>query len=253
MFSQERATWFYIFGTIILMIVAVFLARELIGPIDLDIFQQNTQNTTFSQPTSTIDTNQEYFAKFSTNLGDFTVKLFPNNAPNTVTNFIYLASQDFYNGTSFHRLVPGILIQGGSNNTTNLNLEDDSFGGPGYTIDDEINWESLALTNDKKANLSELGYLSNPNLKSVSLSKYKLAMASSGPNTSGSQFFIVLGNKSNAILNDLEGKHTVFGEVVQNTETVDKFNSIPVDNIFSENSRPTEQIIISNIEITNSL
>ncbi|USB34724.1 peptidylprolyl isomerase [Paenibacillus sp. YPG26] len=119
------------------------------------------------------------------NGGEILIDLFENDAPNTVANFEKLANSGFYNGLTFHRVIPGFVAQGGCPNGTGT-------GGPGYTIDCEIN-----------PNKHERGVL---------------AMAHAGKNTGGSQFYITYAPQPH-----LDGVHTVFGKVVQGIELVDEF------------------------------
>ena len=127
--------------------------------------------------TITETTTETTTVTLKTNMGDIVIELFPNYAPRTVNNFIDLASRQFYDGTIFHRVIPGFMIQGGDplGNGT---------GGPGYNFDDEFHPDVVF---DKP---------------------YLLAMANSGPNTNGSQFFITVAETS-----WLNNKHTIFGEV----------------------------------------
>lgn len=138
-------------------------------------------------PPMTIDVNKKYLATFKmANGGEFVVQLFPDKAPKTVNNFVFLAREGFYNGTTFHRVLDGFMAQGGDPTGTGT-------GGPGYQFEDEFS----DLTFDK------------PGL---------LAMANSGPNTNGSQFFITYAPTPH-----LNGQHTIFGEVI---EGMDVINSI---------------------------
>lgn len=135
-------------------------------------------------PPMTIDVNKQYLATFRmANGGEFVVQLFPDKAPVTVNNFVFLAQQGFYNGTTFHRVLDGFMAQGGDPTGT-------GSGGPGYQFEDEFS----DLTFDK------------PGL---------LAMANSGPNTNGSQFFITYVPTPH-----LNGLHTIFGEVVEGMDVV---------------------------------
>ncbi|MDP4000927.1 MAG: peptidylprolyl isomerase, partial [bacterium] len=118
-------------------------------------------------------------ARFETNLGKFTIDLFGDKAPKTVSNFIFLAKDGFYNDLTFHRVIEGFMIQGGD-------PKGDGTGGPGYKFEDEFD-DSLTF--------------SKPAI---------LAMANSGPNTNGSQFFITV-----ALTPHLNGLHTIFGEVTE--------------------------------------
>ena len=129
-------------------------------------------------------------AKVETNKGTFTIEFFDDQTPNTVKNIVSLAQSGFYNGVKFHRVIPDFVVQGGDPTGT-------GGGGPGYQIADEV---------DNPIQIHVLGALS---------------MANSGPNTNGSQFFIVLNPNSCKHLND---KHTVFGKVVDGMNVVNRIN-----------------------------
>ena len=128
----------------------------------------------------------------TTNHGDIVLELFDEDAPETVSNFRRLAEDGFYDGLIFHRVIPDFMIQGGCPEGTGT-------GGPGYTFKDEFNDHKVV--------------------------KYALAMANAGPNTNGSQFFIVTTDAAPW----LDGKHTVFGEVTDGTDVVDKIGTLPTD------------------------
>jgi cyclophilin family peptidyl-prolyl cis-trans isomerase len=132
-----------------------------------------------------IDPNKRYQAIFHTSRGDFTVELFAQQAPVTVNNFVFLARDGFYNGTTFHRVIKGFMAQGGDPTATGT-------GGPGYKWNDEPG--ALALKHD------------GPGI---------LSMANAGKNTNGSQFFITFGPTPH-----LNGKHAVFGRVVSGMDAV---------------------------------
>lgn len=135
-------------------------------------------------PEMSIDTSKAYFATFEMESGgEFVVELFPDKAPLTVNNFVFLARQGYYNGTTFHRVLDGFMAQGGDPTGTGM-------GGPGYQFEDEFS----DLTFDR------------PGL---------LAMANAGPNTNGSQFFITYAPTLH-----LNGLHTIFGEVVEGMDVV---------------------------------
>ncbi len=137
----------------------------------------------------------EQRAIIHTNLGDITLKFFPEVAPNHVNNFIELAKKGFYNGTTFHRVVPRFVIQGGDPNSKNPDRSKHGMGGPGYQIKAEFN---------KK-----------PHRRGT------LSMArSANPDSAGSQFFICVAD-----VPSLDGQYTVFGEVVKGIEVVDKIVS----------------------------
>jgi peptidyl-prolyl cis-trans isomerase A (cyclophilin A) len=164
------------------------------------------------------------FAKFSTTEGDFTVKLFPEDAPITVSNFVDLATgkkeytdpktrskvkKPLYDGLIFHRVIPDFMIQGGDplGNGT---------GGPGYQFEDEVNSPHKF---DKPG---------------------KLAMANAGPNTNGSQFFVTVAETS-----WLTGKHTIFGEVVEGYPVVEKISKVKRDG----NDRPLTPVVLTKVTI----
>jgi cyclophilin family peptidyl-prolyl cis-trans isomerase len=136
-------------------------------------------------PAMTIDPSKEYLATFRmAKGGEFVVELFAEQAPVTVNNFVFLARQGYYNGTTFHRVLEGFMAQGGDPTGTGM-------GGPGYQFEDEF---SADLTFDR------------PGL---------LAMANAGPNTNGSQFFITY-----AATPHLNNMHTIFGEVIEGMDVV---------------------------------
>jgi len=145
----------------------------------------------------------------TTNHGDIVLELFDEDAPETVANFRRLAEDGFYDGLIFHRVIPDFMIQGGCPQGTGT-------GGPGYTFKDEIN--------DHKA------------------VRGALAMANAGPNTNGSQFFIVTTQAAPW----LDGKHTVFGEVTDGMDVVDTIGTLPTD----ARDRPTQEARIDRLAAT---
>lgn len=136
-------------------------------------------------PAMEIDPAKKYTATIETNRGDIVVQLDPQNAPKTVNNFVFLARQGFYDGVSFHRVISDFMIQGGDPTGSGR-------GGPGYKFEDEVRNNPLK---------HETGVIS---------------MANAGPNTNGSQFFITHSPQPH-----LNGKHTVFGKVIQGKDIVD--------------------------------
>jgi peptidyl-prolyl cis-trans isomerase B (cyclophilin B) len=147
-------------------------------------------------------------ATLFTNHGIVAIELFPSDAPRTVDNFVRLARTGFYDGITFHRVIPDFMIQGGDPDGT-------GSGGPGYTFDDEIN--------DHK------------------VERGALAMANAGPNTNGSQFFIVTTEAAPW----LDGKHTVFGKVTSGMDVVDEISAVSRD----ARDRPHEPVIIERADI----
>ncbi|MFH1508740.1 MAG: peptidylprolyl isomerase [bacterium] len=151
----------------------------------------------------------EITATIKTDKGDIKLNLFKDNAPQTVENFVKLACENFYDGLTWHRVVDGFVIQGGD-------PSGDGSGGPGYSFEDEINSQSLGLSSDAISALEAEGYMYNSELESKKMEKGSLAMANSGPNTNGSQFFIVTDEAQP----HLDGRHTVFGEVLEGMDVV---------------------------------
>jgi cyclophilin family peptidyl-prolyl cis-trans isomerase len=140
--------------------------------------------------------------------GVIVFELFDDDAPETVANFKKLASEGFYNGLTFHRIIKDFMIQGGCPAGTGT-------GGPGYQFDDEFNDHKVV--------------------------RGALAMANSGPNTNGSQFFIVTTDAAPW----LDGKHTVFGEVSDGMDVVDRIEGVPTVGA----DRPVEPIMIASIDL----
>ncbi len=166
-----------------------------------------------SPPPMSIDQGKEYQATIKTNLGNIVVQLFPEDAPITVNNFVFLARQGFYEGTKFHRVMKGFVIQGGDPTGTGT-------GGPGYKFaDEEVTRDYIAGT---------------------------LAMANSGANTNGSQFFITLADLSG----QLAKKYTIFGIVTGGFDVAQKIGDVPVTRAPSDElSLPTVDVHIDSITI----
>lgn len=158
---------------------------------------------------------EKVLATMETAKGDIQLELYPKVAPKTVLNFLTLAQQGFYDGTKFHRVIDDFMIQGGDP----LSKTDDpavGTGGPGYTFEDEINPKSLGVPDGLIAQYEAQGYKYNYKLKSLPVNPGYIAMANAGPNTNGSQFFIVTTKPQQ----HLYGKHTVFGKVVKGMDVV---------------------------------
>ena len=154
-------------------------------------------------------------AKVQTNHGTFSIELFEERAPRTTKNFIDLAGKGFYDGVVFHRVIAGFMIQGGDPTGSGR-------GGPGYTIPDEF----------------------HPELKHTG--EGILSMANAGPNTGGSQFFITLDATS-----WLDGKHAVFGKVVEGMDVVRKIEKTPTGTKGPYRDVPAEDVLIVSVEIQN--
>ncbi len=167
-----------------------------------------------------------------TNKGNIELELNRKVAPNTVDNFIKLSNEGFYDGVKFHRVIDGFMIQTGDPLSKDDDPDNDGTGGPGYTFKDEINPRSLNLSEEVITALQNYGYTFNFMLKSIPHKIGTISMANSGPNTNGSQFFIV----TTANQPHLNGRHTAFGQVisgmdiVQNIEQGDIINKVIINN-----------------------
>jgi cyclophilin family peptidyl-prolyl cis-trans isomerase len=148
-------------------------------------------------------------ATLHTNHGDISIELFVDDAPKTVENFLKLARDGFYDGVIFHRVIPDFMIQGGDPSGT-------GSGGPGYQFEDEFNDHKVV--------------------------RGALAMANAGPNTNGSQFFIVTTEAASW----LDGKHTVFGTVTDGMDVVNAISALETD----ARDRPRSDVTIESIDLS---
>jgi cyclophilin family peptidyl-prolyl cis-trans isomerase len=154
-------------------------------------------------------------AIIKTNYGDIKVQFYNADSPLTVNNFLNLAQNGFYNDTKFHRVMKDFMIQGGDPNSKDDDWTNDGMGGPGYSFVDEINSHKLV--------------------------QGSLAMANSGPNTNGSQFFIVTA----AATPWLDGHHTNFGQVIEGQDVVTKIEAVKTNG----NDHPLTDVVIKSIEL----
>ena len=154
-------------------------------------------------------------ATIKTEKGDIELELYHDVAPKTVENFLKLSREGFYNSVKFHRVIKDFMIQGGDPLSKTDNPKAGT-GGPGYTFEDEINPKSLGLSDADIKALEAAGYTYNYSLQSLKVEPGVIAMANSGPNTNGSQFFIVTTRPQP----HLNGRHTVFGRVVKGMDVV---------------------------------
>lgn len=165
-----------------------------------------------SPPAMTIDQNKQYTATIKTSMGDMTAELYAKDAPITVNNFVFLANQKFYDNVKFHRIIKGFMVQTGDPTGTGA-------GGPGYQFPDEK--------------------VTKPYTRGT------LAMANAGPNTNGSQFFIVQQDYP------LPPNYTIFGKLTGGLDVLDKIASVPVAaGRGGEKSVPTEDVRIESVSIS---
>lgn len=186
---------------------AVVLFAVLLGGYYL-IFARKASGDRNLQPTLAQKDAEKINMVLETSRGSIDLELYPQAAPKTVANFIKLAQDGFYNGTKFHRVIRDFMIQGGDP----LSKTDDprvGQGGPGYRFEDEINPKSIGVDDAVITQLEAAGYKYSYHLKSLPVDVGSIAMANSGPDTNGSQFFIV----TYFAQPHLNGRHTVFGQV----------------------------------------
>ncbi|KKT86799.1 MAG: Peptidyl-prolyl cis-trans isomerase [Microgenomates group bacterium GW2011_GWA1_Microgenomates_45_10] len=174
-----------------------------------------------ASPEPTLDTSkfpEKVLVTMETNRGNIQLELYPKVAPQTVINFLNLAEKKFYDGTTFHRVIDDFMIQGGDPLSKTLPAGDPKLGtgGPGYAFPDEINPKTLGLNDDQIKVLEAKGYQYDFTLKSLPVDPGYIAMANAGPNTNGSQFFIVTTQPQT----HLYGLHTVFGKVIKGMDVV---------------------------------
>lgn len=199
--------------TVFLIVLIVSLATLFfLGSRDKELPEGIIMNTEQTQSSERVE------VKLQTNLGEIILELYPKKAPKTVDNFVTLARDGFYDGTKFHRVIKEFMIQGGDP----LSKDDSQrpywgTGGPGYKFEDEPN--------------------------DLLLEKGVLAMANSGPDTNGSQFFIITAEATPW----LQGKHTGFGKVVSGMEIVEKIENQPI----GSSDQPLESIVVEKVEVSS--
>ena len=192
----------------------IFLSIPLSGCGKRDIQQWG------APPQMQIDTTKTYYAVFETSLGTFKVELWTKDAPHTVNNFIFLADQKFYDGTTFHRIRQNFMIQGG-----HPDPKDNTVSGPGYSFPDEL----------------------PPN---GNYDPGVLAMANAGADTNGSQFFICTGVNASDL--NSNPNYTQFGKVIEGMEVVLKIAAVPVNYYSGEFGKPKNPPIVKHITIEKS-
>jgi cyclophilin family peptidyl-prolyl cis-trans isomerase len=165
-----------------------------------------------SAPKLAINPSRTYTATMATSCGQIVIQLLPKQAPVTVNNFVFLANKGFYNGLTFHRVIPGFVIQGGD-------PKGDGTGGPGYEFKDELPTTPYTLGD--------------------------AAMANAGPNTNGSQFFIIQGSQGAS----LPLQYSRFGHVTSGQATVNLIANVPSS---SQTNMPNQPVWIYNVSISSS-
>lgn len=199
----------------IFYIIIIVVITLLIGIATQD--NNSNKPTTISKEFKTIKvmTQNKQIIILETNLGNIEIALFPDAAPKTVENFLKLAESSFYDNTKFHRVIKDFMIQGGDPYSKGEDKSVYGTGGPGYKFADEVN--------------------------DLEMVRGTLAMANSGPNTNGSQFFIVTTQAAPW----LNGKHTIFGQVISGMEIVNKIENLATD----DRDLPLSPVIIGKVII----
>lgn len=211
--SNQKTIWAIIGGIIVLALIIYGLFFESKKTTELEINNQTNNNT------------MSLIITLKTSLGEIQFETYPTDAPKTVANFIKLAKNGYYDGLIFHRVIDGFMIQGGDPNCSpELSKQPATgpcgTGGPGYQFEDELNPETQSY---------QAGY-----------KKGVVAMANAGPNTNGSQFFIML--EDYPLTND----YTIFGKVIKGQEIVDQIGKSSVD----DNDKPLETIRITKVSVS---
>lgn len=217
-------TFIYVILALIIVLAGWFFLKsnkkvEQNLPPAMSITEQNVQNEVVDTNETPIINNTNDIKKImnatlNTTKGDITIEFRAEGTPKTVENFVKLAKDGFYDGIKFHRVIKGFMIQGGDPLTKDdTKIDMWGTGGPGYAFEDELD------ANNKN-------------------NKYTIAMANSGPNTNGSQFFINVADN-----NFLDTKHTVFGKVTAGMNVVDAIANVKT----GPNDRPVEAVVIKSI------
>jgi len=178
-----------------------------------EVTEMTYDKTYTSTPEMSIDVNSTYTAELETSLGNIVIELFTDTSPITVNNFVNLSNDGYYNDVIFHRVIKGFMIQGGDPSGTG---HGDMGKYPGYDFEDELD---------------------NP----MNYEKGIVAMANRGPNTNGSQFFIMHEDYP------LPYQYTIFGKVLSGLDVVDAIGNVQT----GENDKPNEDVVIFNIKITS--
>lgn len=196
---------------VFLVLLFVYTTPEEVKEVEKIEIIKTDNNMNLDPSTHKLEEGKKYLAVIKTNKGDMKVELFADKTPNTVNNFVYLAKEKFYDGIVFHRIIKDFMIQAGC-------PKGDGTGDAGYKFDDE-KFEG-------------------------EYTRGTLAMANAGPNTNGSQFFIMHKD------NQLPPNYIIFGNIVEGLDTLDKIAEVEVSaSMMGEMSVPVEPVMINTIEI----
>lgn len=244
---QQRAVSLTAWLLVVAAVIVVWWLAKYLGRDSVN--KQNNQTNQTAMTTNT-DTNSEpdsvpfstaKYAGIQTSLGPIYIELYQADAPKTVQNFVTLARRGYYDGLVFHRIVKDFVAQGGDPNG-------DGSGGTsiyGDTFADEINADSLGISADNKKMLEDVyGYQYRTDITSHHMTVGAVAMANRGANTNGSQFFIVT-TKDQLYL---DGRHTVFGQVVNDDDILTKLN-----NVETKSDRPVTDVVMTKVVAGDTL
>jgi cyclophilin family peptidyl-prolyl cis-trans isomerase len=197
----------------IIIVLAIVIGLGYLVLLKTPVLNTHSTNSNLT-PVSTM--SNSHLVTITTSLGEIKFQTYDADAPKTVENFVTLANKGFYNGLIFHRVIDGFMIQGGDPTGTGR-------GGPGYTFPDELNPATASY---------QKGYV-----------KGTVAMANAGPNTNGSQFFIMVADVP------LPKNYSIFGQVVSGQEVADAISQAPSN---PEDDRPLKPVTIERVTVTSS-
>lgn len=215
--KQDLGVSFWIVVVITLGFLALFLSvlYKIFNMTDAD--KVESSNIITPETKQVIEEVNKVSVSMKTSLGTVSLELYKDKAPMTVDNFVKLAKSGFYDGTKFHRVIKDFMIQGGDPNSRNADWSTHGTGGPGYAFKDEIN--------------------------DIKLVAGVLAMANAGPNTNGSQFFIVTAEATPW----LDGHHTAFGKVTAGMDVVRAIEDVQVDH--NRGDHPVNDVLVEKVVV----
>ena len=206
--KDNKKVLFLAFGLLAVSAAGLFMTKTGISSPASDLLEP----TIYGNAQQVLEEDTDYRAIIKTSLGNIEVDLYEEETPVTVNSFVFLAGKRFFDGLTFHRIVPGFVIQGGD-------PKGNGTGGPGYKFQDEITERNF--------------------------SSYTLGMANSGANTNGSQFFITSSTISDENLAALNGKYTIFGVVTKGFAVVDSIEKVEI----GQDEKPINPVTIESIQI----
>jgi len=208
--KDNKKILFLVVGLLVVSIAGLYMTKN---GMNTNITNNIVQTKKYTEAKNVMEDGVDYRVILKTSLGNIEIDLFEKETPLAVNNFLFLASEKFYNGIIFHRVVEGFVIQGGD--PTGIGT-----GGPGYSFKDEVTARKYKA--------------------------YSVGMANAGADTNGSQFFITLGNISEGNLEALNsGVYTLFGEVVDGFAVVDSIGRVETDS----KEKPVNKVVIESVQI----